>query len=189
MDNGDQIQQTNLVSDDTAAAMDGASADTGQPVASPAPMQPQIDPMPVGSAADPIAPPTPAFSVPTSDPLNTPPAPAPVSAPTPTPEPATLDPAPFTATTINDTAVTDASHDELDDIKRNALEELKPLIEHIEQSPEERFETVMMMIRSNDDPKLISSAYEAAKGIDDEKKRASAFLNIVSEIEYLKSKS
>lgn len=187
MDNGDQIQQTNLVSDDTVAAMNDTGFPPAQPVVNPNSTQSQTDPLPAGSAADPGAPSSFfANTAPTPQP-NTPPPPVPTTAPEPTSATPASPPAP--AFDPLSTAAPIASSDELDDIKRNALEELRPLIEHIEQSPEERFETVMMMIRSNDDPKLIASAYEAAKGIEDEKIRASAFLNIVSEIEYLKSKS
>lgn len=188
MDNGDQIQQTNLVSDDTVAAMNDTGFPAPQPVVNPVTPLSQTDPLPTGSAADPGTPP-PSFYANTApaQPSTTPPPPAPVpmSEPTVT-EPSTTSMPPFGTSPH---AVSDTNLDNLDDIKRNALEELRPLIEHIEQSPEERFETVMMMIRSNDDPKLIAAAYEAAKGIEDEKIRASAFLNIVSEIEYLKSKT
>lgn len=150
MDN-DQIQQTNLVSDDAVATMtDAPQPEVVQPV------QPSSDPADNTSVA---SEPAPASSS------------APDSAPAePTPKPT-------------------SDFSELDDIKKSALDELQPLIKHVEQSPEERFETVMMMIRSNDDPSLISQAYEAAKGIENEKTRANALLNIVSEIEYLKSKA
>jgi len=164
MDN-DQIQQTNLVSDDAAAAM----TDTVQPEI----IQPE-NPTPEPATA-PTDVPQPAGPPATEQPAE------PVVA---TPEP-TTEPASSTDDT-SDESTNDLS--ELDDIKKSALDDLQPLIEHVEQSPEERFETVMMMIRSNDDPKLISQAYEAAKGIENEKVRANALLNIVSEIEYLKSK-
>lgn len=103
--------------------------------------------------------------------------------PSPAPEPAT-DPAP-----APDPAPVAPQDSDLDVVKKNALDELQPLLQHVEQSPEERYETVMMMIRANDDPSLISQAYEAAHGIADERTRANALLNIVSEIEYLKSKA
>ncbi len=160
MDN-DQIQQTNLVSDDAAAAMnDAVNTQTVQPDIAPVTTEPvdnvvqqPLDPAPVGESSEP----------------------APVA------EPGSVSEPPATGTSSVDLS-------ELDEIKKSALDELQPLIEHVEQSPEERYETVMMMIRSNDDPSLVSQAYEAAKGIENEKIRANALLNIVSEIEYLKSK-
>lgn len=162
MDN-DQIQQANLVSDDAAAAMsDTAQPEIIQPQA-PVTPEPAIEPAP---AVDP-------------EPVDPPPEePANPSVPE-----LTVEPTPALATEPA------GDLDGLDDIKKNALDELQPLIEHVEQSPEERFETVMMMIRSKDDPSLVNQAYEAAKGIENEKVRANALLNIVSEIEYLKSKS
>lgn len=77
-----------------------------------------------------------------------------------------------------------ASSNDLLDIKRHALQDLSPLIGHLDQSPEERFKTTMMMIQASDNQALVADAYEAAKGIEDEKARAQALLDIVNEINY-----
>lgn len=69
-------------------------------------------------------------------------------------------------------------------IKQAALTQLKPLVGHLEQAPEEKFRTTMMMIQAADDQSLINDAYEAAKGITDDKARAQALLDIVNEINY-----
>lgn len=69
-------------------------------------------------------------------------------------------------------------------IKQGALQELKPLVGHLNQTPEERFRTTMMMIQAADDQSLIPQAYEAAKSISDEKVRAQALLDVVNEINY-----
>lgn len=74
--------------------------------------------------------------------------------------------------------------DDLLEIKQDALQELSPLVGHLEQSPEERFRTTMMMIQASDDHSLIKSAYDAAKQITDEKARAQALLDVVNEINY-----
>ena len=74
--------------------------------------------------------------------------------------------------------------DELLDIKRQALQQLSPLVGHLEQSPEEKFRTTMMMIQAADDDSLIKQAYEAAQAISDEKTRAQALLDVVNEINY-----
>lgn len=74
---------------------------------------------------------------------------------------------------------------ELQDIKVQALRDLGPLVEHIDQDPEERFNTLIMMIRSSDDERLIKPAFEAAKSIPDDKKRADALLDVINEINYL----
>ena len=70
------------------------------------------------------------------------------------------------------------------DIKQQALKQLTPLVGHLEQSPEEKFRTTMMMIQASDNQALIKDAYEAAQAITDEKTRAQALLDIVNEINY-----
>lgn len=74
--------------------------------------------------------------------------------------------------------------EELINIKQEALQSLKPLVGHLEQTPEERFRTTMMMIQASDDQSLIPEAYEAAKAIEDDKTRAQALLDVVNEINY-----
>ena len=63
-----------------------------------------------------------------------------VSAPTPT---ATADPA-------------------LDTIKQTALNELRPLVDKLDVSPEEKFDTYLLLLRSTDDKTLIAPAHDAA---------------------------
>jgi len=69
-------------------------------------------------------------------------------------------------------------------IKQQALNQLSPIINHLDQTPEEKFRTTMMMIQASDDQSLIKSAYEAAQQINDEKVKAQALLDIVNEINY-----
>lgn len=85
---------------------------------------------------------------------------------------------------ITEHAAPDVPSDELLDIKQDALHELTPLVGHLEQTPEEKFRTTMMMIQASDDHSLIKTAYEAAKQITDEKARAQALLDVVNEINY-----
>lgn len=87
---------------------------------------------------------------------------------------------PATASNGDETTV---SH-ELIDIKQQALGQLSPLVDHLEQAPHERFHTLMMMIQATDDQTLVKEAYEAAQQIEDEKMRAQALLDIVNEINY-----
>lgn len=77
----------------------------------------------------------------------------------------------------------DSPHD-LIDIKQQALHQLAPLVGHLDQSPEEKFRTTMMMIQASDDQSLVQDAYTAAQKITDEKVRAQALLDIVNEINY-----
>lgn len=85
-----------------------------------------------------------------------------VSTPTPT---ATADPA-------------------LDTIKQTALNELRPLVDKLDVSPEEKFDTYLLLLRSTDDKTLIAPAHDAAVAIVDEARRAQALLDIIKEIDY-----
>ncbi len=78
---------------------------------------------------------------------------------------------------------------ELLNIKQQALQQLSPLLGHLDQSPEEKFRTTMMLIQASDNDKLIPQAYEAAKAISDEKARAQALLDVVNEINYFTQQS
>jgi hypothetical protein len=70
------------------------------------------------------------------------------------------------------------------DIKQQALQQLTPLVGHLDQTPEEKFRTTMMMIQGADNQGLIKDAYAAAEQISDEKAKAQALLDIVNEINY-----
>jgi hypothetical protein len=70
------------------------------------------------------------------------------------------------------------------DIKQQALQQLTPLVDHLDQSPKEEFRTTMMMIQATDNQDLVGKAFEAAKKIEDDKERAQAFLDIINEINY-----
>jgi len=87
-------------------------------------------------------------------------------------------------------AHSDRAYDsDLSAIKQQALQQLSPLISHLNQSPEERFNTTMMMLQATDDQSLVSVAYEAAQTITDDKTKAQALLDIVNEINYFASTS
>lgn len=75
-------------------------------------------------------------------------------------------------------------NNDLLDIKQNALRQLTPLIGHLDQSPEEKFRTTMMMIQASDNQGLVKEAYDAAQAITDDKTKAQALLDIVNEINY-----
>jgi hypothetical protein len=76
------------------------------------------------------------------------------------------------------------SSNDLLSIKQQALQQLSPLLGHLDQPPEERFRTTMMMIQASDDSNLLQAAYAAAQQIPDEKIRAQALLDVVNEINY-----
>lgn len=107
------------------------------------------------------------------------------------PDPATPpveEPASADTPDLSAPAQTVGNDDDLLNIKRAALEELSPLIDHLEQDAEEKFRTTMMMIQASDNKSLVPQAFEAAKGIQDNTKRAQALLDIVNEINYFTQK-
>lgn len=69
-------------------------------------------------------------------------------------------------------------------LKQQALQELTPLVDHLEQTPLEKFRTTMMLIQASDNQALLKDAYEAAQKIEDDKIRAQALLDVINEINY-----
>ena len=78
-----------------------------------------------------------------------------------------------------------AHNSDLESIKKDALGQLRPLIDKVELPPEEKFDTYLMLIRSTDDSTLIAPAHQIAQSITDETRRAEALLDIIKEIDYL----
>lgn len=157
------------------------------PAAAPAPDAPSPD-VPAPSPADttsPLATPAPStddsFA---SDTVHTPAAPvADTAAATDTP-PQNLD-TPISADTATPASPSSpASTDDLLDLKQQALQQLTPLVSHLDQSPEDEFRTTMMMIQASDNKDLLPKAYTAAQNIPDEKAKAQALLDVVNEINY-----
>lgn len=73
---------------------------------------------------------------------------------------------------------------ELESIKKTALEELRPLVDKLDLPADEKFDTLLLLIRSTDDKTLVAAAHEAARAIPDETKRAQALLDVIKEIDY-----
>ncbi len=74
---------------------------------------------------------------------------------------------------------------DLDDIKKEALLMLRPLLDKVNTTPEEKFDIYLLLLRSTDDKSLIDPAYKCAQTIADESRRAQALLDIVREIDFL----
>lgn len=77
----------------------------------------------------------------------------------------------------------------LDAIKKEALEELRPLVDKLSLPPKEKFDTMLLIIRSTDDNSLLEPAHLAAKAIPDEAERAQALLDVIKEIDYFSSQN
>ena len=94
-------------------------------------------------------------------------------------------PEPVTPTpTVSTPAPAAAADPALDTIKQTALNELRPLVDKLDVSPEEKFDTYLLLLRSTDDKTLIAPAHDAAIAIVDEARRAQALLDIIKEIDY-----
>jgi hypothetical protein len=121
-----------------------------------------------------------------SDYIATPHAAPTASTSTPTPDPVSVPSTTTDELNVDDPIATPAVPDTngLLDLKQNALQKLSPLLGHLDQTPEEKFRTTMMMIQASDNQALLKDAYEAAQGIEDEKTRAQALLDVVNEINY-----
>ncbi len=155
---GDQGQPAD-VSTDTAPSVDTTPSDAPSPAIPPIPL-PDLSP-----SVPPVS---------SSDPQTT-------TLPSPT-----LPPVPPTLHVPNDAvSSTVANSGPLDSIKKDALDELRPLVDKLNVSPEEKFDTYLLLIRSTDDTNLIAPAHEAAKAISDEARRAEALLDIIKEIDFL----
>jgi hypothetical protein len=116
-------------------------------------------------------------AAPVTDPAPVAPVLTPAALTPPADDPAPVAPAPQPTQAV-------ASND-LDSIKKDALSELRPLVDKVDLPAEEKFDTYLMLIRSTDDTSLIAPAHAVALTITDEKRKAEALLDIIKEIDYL----
>ena len=158
--------------DDSSSA---AQQQTGAPAL---PQTPAIGMPPAGT----VMPTTPNPAAPgfSSESLSVPAAPAVPTIPEPTATPMTAAPS-FASASGSDDAI---SPEDLARMKADALQHLQPLVDTLQQSPEEEFRTIMMMIQATDDKTMLKKALDAAKKIVDDKVRAQAMLDVINEINY-----
>ena len=187
MDEGQQVQDENLVNDQvTQAIADGGATDGAATPAEPAAAVPTVPTEPVAPAAAPE--PAADTGVAEANVINT----APVTAPmidTPDEEDdseeAPEETPAETPAVIGPVGADDASDDELMTVKQAALEQLSPLVDHLDLPPDQKFDTYMEILRASDDKSLVQPAFEEAQKIDDEDKKAQALLDVVNEVNYL----
>ncbi len=149
-------------------------------------------------AQDPVAPSTPDESTPRADTPSASPTQSPqVDLTVPAPD-ATED-TPSSTSTISfdgndlpgnlssdaNAHISSSSSNDIDDVKKSALEQLRPLIETLDLEPADKFDKYLMMLRASDDQTLIKPAFDAAQGITNEKEKAQALLDIINEINYI----
>lgn len=87
-----------------------------------------------------------------------------------------------------ETPTPNPSHEELEKIKKEAIEELKPLVDKLDLPPEEKFDILLLIIRSTDDEELVAKAHTTATEIADETRKAQALLDIIKEVDYFSNK-
>lgn len=108
----------------------------------------------------------------------------------PAPVPVPMNPEPVVPTPLDTPApepvvpAVPAADTDLELIKKDALTELRPLVDKLELSPEDKFDTLLLLIRSTDDKSLVMQAHETAKMIEDDARRAEALLDVIKEIDY-----
>lgn len=81
-------------------------------------------------------------------------------------------------------AMTAAPATSLDAVKADALQDLRPLVDKLDLAPDDKFDTLLLLIRSSDDSSLIPEAYETARQISDDARRAQALLDIIREVDF-----
>jgi hypothetical protein len=81
-----------------------------------------------------------------------------------------------------------AAGNDLENIKHDALSELRPLVDKLELPPDEKFNTLLLIIRSSDDASLIPAAHQAAIAIPDDTKKAAALLDVIKEVDFFAAK-
>lgn len=85
-------------------------------------------------------------------------------------------------------AVNSLQNQTLLDIKHKALAQLSDLVDNLEHSPEQHFQTLMMIIQETDNIGMIDKAYTTALQLKDAKERAQALLSVANEINYFTAK-
>lgn len=73
----------------------------------------------------------------------------------------------------------------LESIRSKAISQLKGLVAQSDQLPEDKFKTIMNLIRLTDDTTLIAQAYESAQNIPDNNLKTDALLEVIKEIDFL----
>jgi hypothetical protein len=94
--------------------------------------------------------------------------------------------APAMETSVN--IMNEPNGNSLDDLRQKALRDLRPIVDKVELNDEESFDVLLLLIRETDDESLLPRAYEAARQIQDEARRAQALLDVIKETDYFKHK-
>ena len=172
--------------------MPGAPANTATP---PVPVAPSTPAIPAATDDDDDMP-MPSLDPTAGDPDNEPMMAPPTLSPTPPapdepmakPTPSIVHPHSKNHKSEDNKPAPKAATGDLDGLKASALEELRPLVGKLKLPAKERFDTLLLIIRSTDDQSLLGQAHDAAKEIEDDTQRAEALLDVIKEIDYFSSK-
>lgn len=77
---------------------------------------------------------------------------------------------------------------DLQEIKREAVTELRPLVDKLDLTPADKFDVLLLLVRTTNDSSLIAKAHETARQIPDETRRAQALFSIIQEVDYFSQK-
>ena len=193
MDDATQVQDENLVNDQVTQAIADSGVTEEAPAAEPAVADDAaaVDP----AAAVPTVPTEPVEAPEVADtgtaeasPLNTDPVSAPMIETPEAEAPAVEEEAPAETPQIATSTGPvggGGDDDSLMSVKQAALEQLSPLVDHLDLPPDQKFDTYMEIPRASDDKSLVQPAFDEAQKIDDEDKKAQALLDVVNEVNYL----
>lgn len=186
MDDGNKVQDENLVNDQVTQALTDSGIDATASTAVPPAPAPEPNAAQPTVPTEEVAPDDPHTGVAEAAQLNTEPVRAPM-ADEPTPEPAPQAEADETPQIMGSGGLSSSTgdEDELMSVKQKALEQLSPLVDHLDLPPEQKFDTYMEILRASDDKALVQPAFDVAQQIDDDDKRAQALLDVVNEVNYL----
>lgn len=79
----------------------------------------------------------------------------------------------------------DTGSNDLEAVKKKALEALKPILDNLEIDGERKFNIVLSAMRYTDDKSLAEPALNAALSIEENGTKAEALVELVNEINYL----
>ncbi len=187
MDQGNNVQDENLVNDQvTQAIADSGVADApvaAVPTVPTEPVSPTADPAPEAEA-------DPGTAAAEATPVNAetvlaPLVDAPAADAAPAAEPETPETPQISTSAGSQLGGVGGSEDGLMSVKQRALEQLSPLVDHLDLPPEQKFDTYMEILRASDDKSLVQPAFDIAQKIEDEDKKAQALLDVVNEVNYL----
>lgn len=182
MDENQQHMQTPVAGDDDLAKALGATDDDQTMKFEQSPMASIVTPEEVASQ-----PASTADDVPVDD-LSTPTIPTLAPADEPDDKPAEVEAKTEEPAITPSEHITTTGNSDLDKIKDEVIKEMKPLVGKLDLPAEEKFDTLLLIIRSTDDEAMLQATFDAAKEITDETKRAKALLDVMREVSYFSSK-